>query len=140
MHLGDRAARVMEDAGLNPTQILIEMVGVQHDALAALRPLMCSADNSNAMVGAARANAEIARQVVELMGRGVLLPASSTAWRTTREFEAAVRALIEVADDAGVDPRLVLDRLGPAMLSALLRGTADDVQRMLKATTTEMNE
>ena len=94
----------------DPNRVLLEAVEHHRAALADLARLSTAADNSNAAMAAARARAQVARDLFKLLGDAGLLPSSARGWAFVRDVPAFAQAVVEVCAEAGVDAQAVLDR------------------------------
>lgn len=95
----------------DPNAVLTEAVQHHRAALTDLARLSTAADNSNAAMAAARARAQVARDLVKLLGDAGILPSSARAWNFVREAPAFTAAMVKVCAEAGLDAQALLDRL-----------------------------
>lgn len=105
-----RRAAVYAALPVDPNAVLAEAVRHHRAALDDLTRIAEKGDNSNAQMAAARARAQVARDLVKLLGDAGVLPDSVQAWSFIRETPIFTQAVVEVAGEAGLDPQAVLDR------------------------------
>jgi hypothetical protein len=94
----------------DPNRVLLEAVQHHRAALTDLARIAEDGDNSNAQMAAARARAQVARDLFKLLGDAGLTPQTAQAWRFTRQAPAFTQAVVDVAREAGLDLHAVLDR------------------------------
>jgi hypothetical protein len=94
----------------DPNKVLLEAVRHHRAALDDLARIAEHGDNSNAQMAAARARAQVARDLFKLLADAGLTPQTAQAWRFARQAPAFTHAVVEVARAAGLDVQAILDR------------------------------
>ena len=111
----------------DPNDVLREAVAIHRDVLQGLAAVGIRADNSAAQVGALRARATTALQLVHLLAWAGLVPDSAGAWRFARDLSGFVGAMVAVVERHGLDVEEVveeLDQIGGGLPRALTGAVA----------------
>lgn len=104
----------------DPNEVLREAVDIHREVLSSLAAAASAADNSAAQVGALRARATTALQLVNLLAQAGLVPDSAGAWRFAREVTGLVAAVVAVAERQGLDVETIIeefDRIIPRRMA-----------------------
>lgn len=124
-HIRSGASSAALDA--DPNDVLREAVAIHRDVLQGLAAVGIRADNSAAQVGALRARATTALQLVHLLAWAGLVPDSAGAWRFARDLSGFVGAMVAVVERHGLDAEEVveeLDQIGGGLPRALTGAVA----------------
>ncbi len=90
---------------------LREAVAVHREVLRDLGKVGKAADNSSARVGALRARAETARELVRLLAWAGLVPDTAGAWAFARQVRITAVGMVDAAERHGLDLAEILDDL-----------------------------
>ncbi|MEW6072923.1 MAG: hypothetical protein AB1726_10085, partial [Planctomycetota bacterium] len=82
----------------DPGEVLREAIGVHRWALDELRRAASSADNSSAKVGAIRSRVATSKDLVDLLARAGVIPATPDRWRDERDLHQIARSMLAAVE------------------------------------------